>query len=131
MRQEALPYAYRKTVFQFDDMDDLIKFLIAIGNIGRDNLETLELAWQSRSDLEYHWTEDPVPDEHSLTLPVLHAARCVQLLRQCKSLRFMRLYFERDLILDISPISYKADPGIVELSSIRGIERVEICGLGS
>jgi hypothetical protein len=130
IRQETLPVAYQRTLFHFDDMDDLIKFLIAIGKIGRDNIECLELAWQSRADLEDQWTEAPIPDEHSLTLPVLHAARCVQLLRQCKSLRFLQLYFERDLILDVSPNSYKADPGIVELCSIQGIERVEICNLG-
>ncbi len=43
MRQEALPFAYRRTVFNLDDIDDLIKLLIAIGDIGRDNIESLEL----------------------------------------------------------------------------------------
>merc|ERR1711939_1302572 len=50
MRQEALPLAYRRTVFHLDDMDDLIRLLIAVGDIGRDNIESLELAWQSRAD---------------------------------------------------------------------------------
>jgi len=52
MRQEALPFVYRSTVFQLDDMDDLIKLLIAVGQIGRDNIESLELVWESRTDSE-------------------------------------------------------------------------------
>ena len=55
---------------------------------------------------------------------------CVQLLMQCKSLKFLRLYFESDLIQNISPDTFKADPGIRGLRSVRGIERVEIWNLG-
>jgi hypothetical protein len=130
MRQEALPFAYRRTVFNLDDIDDLIKLLIAIGDIGRDNIESLELAWQSRSDSECQWAEAADPNEHSLTLPTLHVATCVQLLKQCKSLSFLRLYFESDLVLGMSPDVYKAHPGIYELCSLRGIERVEFWDLG-
>jgi len=130
MRQEVLPLAYCSTAFYLDDMDDLIKLLIAVGAIGRDNIESLELAWQSRTDFECQWAEAPDPNEYSLTLPTLHVAKCVQLLKQCKSLRFLRLYFESDLILGMSPDAYKADPGICELCSVRGTERVEIWDLG-
>jgi hypothetical protein len=130
MRHEALPLAYRRTVFHLDDMDDLIKLLIAVGDTGRDNIESLELAWQSRIDFECQWAEAPNPNEHSLTLPTLHVAKCVQLLKQCKGLRFLRLYFESDLILGMSSDAYRADPGICELSSLRGIERVDIFDLG-
>lgn len=42
----------------------------------------------------------------------------------------MRLYFERDLILGMAPLAYKTDLGICGLSSVRGIERVEIWDLG-
>ena len=44
MRQEALPLAYRRTIFRVDDMNDLVKLLIAVGRIGRDNIESLDLA---------------------------------------------------------------------------------------
>ncbi|OAF55793.1 hypothetical protein VC83_07744 [Pseudogymnoascus destructans] len=127
MRQEALCLAYRQMVFHLDDMDDLIKLLIAIGDIGRDNIESLELAWHSGTDLQCQWAEAPGPNGHSLTLPTLHVAKCVQLLKHCKRLRYLRLYFDSDLILGMSPGAYKADPGICELSSIRGIRRVDIC----
>jgi len=130
MRQEALPLAYRRTVFHLDDMDDLIRLLIAVGDIGRDNIESLELAWQSRTDFECQWDEDPVASEHSLTLPAFHVGKCVKLLKQCKRLRFLRLYFERDLVQHMSPNVYESDPGICELRSIHGIERVEIWDLG-
>ncbi|KAF4633969.1 hypothetical protein G7Y89_g4145 [Cudoniella acicularis] len=130
IRQEALPLAYRRTVFHFDDMDDLVSLLIAVGDIGRNNIESIELAWRSRSDSERQWSEAPTPSEHLLTLPTLHVGKCVQLLKQCKRLRFLRLYFERDHILDMSPDAFKADPGLSELCSIQGIKRVEIWDLG-
>ena len=43
MRQEALPLAYRRTIFHLNDMDDFVKLLIAVGKIDRDNIESLEL----------------------------------------------------------------------------------------
>lgn len=129
MRQEALPLAYRRTVFQLDDMDDLIKLLIAVGNVGRENIESLELAWDSRTDSECKWEEAPDSEELYLKLPTLHVVKCVQLLNQCKRLASLRLYFERDLILNIPSDVYESDPGIHGLRSIRGIRNVEFWGL--
>lgn len=130
IRQEALPFAYRKTLFHLDDMDDLVKLLVAIGKVGRDNIEMLELAWESRADSELKLDENPNMDDSSLLLPTLHAARCVQLLKQCKRLRSLRLHIGSDLINDISPDDFKAHPGIRELCSLRGIKTVQICDLG-
>lgn len=130
MRQEALPFAYRRTVFQLEDMDDLIQLLIAAGTIGRDNIESLELTWESRADSELKWDEALNSDAPLLSLPTLHAAKCVQLLRQCKRLEFLRLYIENDLINNISSDAYETDPGICELRSLRGIKRVQIWDLG-
>ncbi|KAL8978823.1 MAG: hypothetical protein Q9177_006300 [Variospora cf. flavescens] len=130
MRQEALPFAYRRTLFHLDDMDDLVKLLVAVGKVGRDNIEMVELAWKSRADSEFKWDEDPNSHDSSLLLPTLHAARCIQLLKQCKRLHSLRLYLERDLITDISPDDFKAHPGIKELCSLRGIKMVRICDFG-
>lgn len=55
--------------------------------------------------------------------------RCVQLLKQCKRLTSLRLYFERDLINDIFSNVFKADFEIRELCFLQEIERVEIWGL--
>jgi hypothetical protein len=129
MRQEALPLAYRATTFHLDDMDDLLKLLIAVGETGRNNIEALSFPWESRSDLECKWEESPDSDDHSLTLPDLHVMECVQLLKQCKRLRYMRLYFEGDLIQGIAPEIFKSDSGIQELRSIR-VKKVEIWSLG-
>lgn len=130
MRQEALPLAYRATTFHLDDMDDLLTVLIAVGETGRDNIEALYFPWESRSDLECKWGGgDPGSSGHSLALPNLHVTECVQLLKQCKRLKFMRLYFESDLIEGIAPEIFKADLGIQELRSIR-IEKMEIWSLG-
>jgi hypothetical protein len=40
MRQEALPLLYRRISFRLDDMDDLIKFLIALGWTSRDGIKS-------------------------------------------------------------------------------------------
>jgi hypothetical protein len=84
MREEALPLAYLQTLFHLDDMDNLIKLLIAVGELGRVNIESLELAWESRSDSECKWDEPQDSEERSSilpTLPTLHAVRCIQLLK--------------------------------------------------
>lgn len=131
MRQESLPLVYHRTFFQLDDMDDLIKLLIAVGQTGRQNVESVEFPWGSRADSECKWVEFPDSDHHFLTLPTLHVAKCVKLLEQCKRLRFLRILFERELILSMPFSSFKADPGIQGLCSLRGIEKVEIWSLGN
>ncbi|KAF1961562.1 hypothetical protein CC80DRAFT_193879 [Byssothecium circinans] len=125
MRQEALPLAYGLTTFHLDDMDDLLKLFIMVGKMGRDNIEAIYFSWESRSDLECKWEENPHLDNHSLTLPSLHAMECVQMLKQCKRLRSLRLYFERDLIEQIAPEVFKTNPSIAELRSIH-IKKVEV-----
>ena len=130
IRREALPLAYRRTIFHLDDMDDLVKLLIAVGRIGRDNIESLELTWESRADSELKWDDGRDSDDVHSVLPVLHATKCAQLLRQCKRLNFLRLYFERDLINNIACDTFKFDPGIRELCSIHTIKRVQIWDLG-
>ena len=130
MRQEALPIAYRRTVFHLGDMDDLIKLLVAVGRIGRDNIESLELTWESRADSELEWDEAPDSDNLFLLLPTLYAATCVQLLKQCTRLRPLPLYFENDIVSNLSPDAFKSDPGIRELCSVQRIKRVQIWNLG-
>lgn len=124
VREETLSLAYRRTDFHLDDMDDFIKFTISIGRIGRENIESLEFAWASKSD-ESTWNgldpENPCP-----RLPALHAARCVQFLKHCRRLSFLRLHFDNDLVSNISPKGFTLDPGICELSSLQGINTVEI-----
>ncbi len=129
IRQEALPLAYRKTLFSFGDIDDLIKLLIAIGNIGRDNIESLGFAWQSRIDLECQGAEALIATEPMLSLPALHVEKCVILLKQCKNLKFLSLSFNSDVIRHMSPDAYKMDTGICDLRSIQVLERVEIYDL--
>lgn len=130
MRREALPFAYRRTTFILDDLDDVIKLLVAIGQVGRDNIESLQFPWESRTDMECTWKGLPDSDESPWRLPILHTSRCVQLLRQCKRLKHLRLCFEEELILSLQPDEFMADPGIKELCSIQGITRLEIWDLG-
>lgn len=131
MRQEALPLAYRRTCFRLDNMDDLIKLLISVGQTGRDDIESLEFPWESTADSECKWDEFSDPEDHFLTLPTLHVTKCVQLLEQCRRLKLLRILFESELMLKMPLSSFKTDPGIQGLCSIRGIERVEIWSLGN
>jgi hypothetical protein len=112
-------------------MNDLIKLLIAVGQTGRDDIESLEFPWESQADSECKWDEFPDSDDHFLTLPTLHVTKCVQLLKQCKRLKLLHIHFESELMLKMPIGSFKADPGIRGLCSIRGIERVEIWSLGN
>lgn len=128
-RQEALPLAYRTVAFHLDDMDDLVKLLVAVGETGWDNIETLYFPWESRSDLQRKWEDDPDADDNSLQLPNLHVVRCVQLLKQCRRLRSLGLYFESDLIDHMDPKIFRSDPGIQALRSVR-VKKVEILSLG-
>ena len=134
MRQEALPLAYRRTVFHLDDMDDLVKLLVAVGRIGRDNIESLDLTWESRAESELIWDElreeGLDSDEVYPVLPALHATKCAQLLKQCKRLKLVRLYFESDLINNITPNAFETSPGIRELCSAQGIGRLQIWDFG-
>jgi 2EXR family len=131
MRREALPLAYRTTMFRLDDMDELIKLLIAVGRVGRDNIESMEFAWQSRIDLEQQCSRPLNSTEDSLSLPTLHVGKCLQLLRQCKNLKFLRILFDSDLLLDIPPEAYAPETGFRDLCSIRGIKKLELWDLAS
>jgi len=126
IRQEALPLAYRRTAFRLSDIDDLIKLLLAVGELGRNNIESLEFAWQSEAECE---EMPPAPEDMVTALPTLHAARCIQLLKQCKRLRILRLYIDSDLISKASVDTFQANPSIRELCALRGIKMVEIQGL--
>ncbi|KAL8790644.1 MAG: hypothetical protein Q9213_000492 [Squamulea squamosa] len=144
MREEALPLAYRKTRFQVGDIDDLIKLLLAIGRVGRENIESLEFCWQSKA--EFDFTRDEAPgivrredidlskttldgmelEDPFFSLPVVHVETCLQLLKQCGRLADIRLILEKKLIEVMNPEAFKIQGGIRGLSSIRGLKRVEI-----
>ena len=113
------------TTFRLDDTDDLVKLLLVVGQIGRDNIQSLDFAWESNMDIEHGWGEAGA-DDPSLTLPSLHIPRCVKLLKQCKRLRFLRIRFDEDLVKTIHPETFKADPGIQALCSLQGIREAEV-----
>jgi hypothetical protein len=126
IRQEALPLAYRKTAFWLDDMDDVIKLLIAVGQIGRDNIRSLQFPWTSRSEIAYRWEESPHADDNDIRLPALHVLKCVQLLRLCKRLESLRICFNRDVLENNSENQFTTDPGIAGLSTLGGVRTLEI-----
>ena len=128
IRSETLPFAYRFTTFQSDDSTELLRFLVVIGQIGRDNIQSLDFTWASNIDIQQGWDLYPAIEDPASMLPSLHIIRCVRLLGQCRKLRFLRIRFEEDLISTIRSEVFKADPGIRALCSIRKIRTVEICG---
>lgn len=105
-------------------MDDFIKFALSIGRIGRSNVESLELFWYSSSEME----ATSNPKDTRLQLPSLHVSRCTQLLKQLKRLKHFRLIFDTECLSSTPDGNFKLDPGIQELSSMRGLQSVEIWG---
>ena len=71
--------------FCLDDIDELVKLLIAVDKIGRDNISSLEVTWQSPADAECQWDQDPISDPY-LMLPTVHVEDCLQLLKRCNRL---------------------------------------------
>lgn len=123
IRREALPFAYRSLRFRFDDMDDFIKFAVSIGQIGRKNVESLELIWMSSCDMEAHFPKE------GRCLPSIHVSKCVQLLKQLKRLKYLRLVFDEQTLSTTPFEDFKSDFGIRELSSFRGPQVVEFWGI--
>lgn len=130
LRQEALPVAFQHTTFQLDDLDDLMKLLIAIGQTGRENIQSLQFPWESRTDLECRWDEHPANEDNDLNLPVLHVSACIRLLQECRRLRSIQVRFHSELLAKISPNVFKADKGIKGLCSLQGLQQVEVLGSG-
>ena len=130
MRREVLPVAFRHTTFRLDDMDDAIRLLIAVGRTGRDNIEMLELPWDSETDGECRWERISDPERHLRTLPTLHVSRCVQLLTLCRRLKSLRLFLQKDTISSMPVSAFMANPGISALCSVRDIEEVSVWSLG-
>ncbi|EEQ35494.1 hypothetical protein McanMca71_003090 [Microsporum canis] len=129
IRTEALPLAYQNTLFHLDDIDDFLRFGMAIGSIGRENVRSLEFAWESRADFSTQSPSDSGEEELLGRLPLIHASRCVKLLKEFTKLRILRLWFDSDILNYLPLKNFKTDLGICGLCSLRGMERVDILGL--
>ena len=120
MRDESLPLAYRKTSIYLDNMDDFIRFAVAIGEVGRENVESLSFTWESPSDTEC------LTESGGIRLPKLHSVRCVQLLRGFARLKHLCLYFEDDLLSTLILTDFEVDQGICGLRSLSQVDTIEI-----
>lgn len=126
IRHEALAVAYRKTKLILDDMDDLIRLLVAIGQVGRDNVASLQFSWTSRSETALRWEERPDADDNDTKLPTLHVSSCVQLLQSCKRLHRLTVCIEHDVMERTSEMLFIADPGLAALFALRPVGKLEV-----
>ncbi|CAL8575052.1 hypothetical protein XPA_000997 [Xanthoria parietina] len=118
-------------------MHNVVKLLLGIGKIGRENIKILAFGWQSNCETDFEWDEAPGKvtvectrnEDLLLTLPVIHVDTCMKLLKQCVGLTHLRLNFEKELIDFIEPEAFKANAGIRELSSLRGLREVDFWSL--
>ncbi|KAK5998034.1 hypothetical protein PT974_00404 [Cladobotryum mycophilum] len=129
VRAEALPFAYRQTEFDVEQLNHAVQLLVGIGRIGRENIKFLHLHWKS----EKYLLPTKIPEEESdpykhLHSAHLHAAIFVQLLKQCRVLQRLRLEFEFNEISKMPLDQFTSDPGIVELCSVERITEVIIQG---
>lgn len=125
MREESLPLALHSTHFVLDDMDDLLRMLLSIGQIGRSNIRSLEFVWESRTDLENRWDTVSSGDVYVSAMPTLHVTECVDLLKQCSRLQFLRLKFDIEIMAN-GPGFLQKDPGIEALCSLTSIQKLEV-----
>jgi hypothetical protein len=125
MRREALPFAYRKTNFKLDDMDEAVRLLIAVGSIGRDNITSLQFPWMSRVEIAHRWEVCPDAGDNDTRLPCLQVPSCIGLLRSCKRLAVLRICIEKDVIEDSSETQFITDPGLTALATL-GVRSFEI-----
>lgn len=58
--------------------------------------------------------------------PILHVAECVRLLGECTRLRRVKITLEKWWTRKLSPESFRADPGIIGLCSLRNLKEVTI-----
>ncbi|KAF2754309.1 hypothetical protein EJ05DRAFT_155684 [Pseudovirgaria hyperparasitica] len=120
LRREVLPHVYRKTTFHVEDMDDLVMFLTAIGDIGRDNVESLSFPLESRISLAALWKDQPESAEvHHLRLPFIHTSNCIMLLKACKRLKHLVLRMEAEILDNRDIADFLSDPCIQGLSELR------------
>lgn len=126
IRQEALPFAYRSTIFCLDDLDDAVKVLVAVGRIGRDNITSLQFPWESKNEIQSTLEESPHSSDVPLKLPSFHASRCIQLLKECKRLGLLRICLDQDIFEHVSTSTFLADPGIAGLCSLRHLRMLEV-----
>ena len=126
MRREALPFAYRNTNVKLDDMDDVIRFLIAVGQIGRDNMTSLQFPWMSRSETAHRWEEDPQAHDNDSRLPSLHVPSCVQLVKMCKRLKMLRVCLDGHVLENNMEMQLVTDPGLAALFALTSLRKLEI-----
>lgn len=133
IRREALPLAYRYTEFRLDNLESAIKFLVAAGQIGRENMQTLHLTWESVLEPTNNWVLSPDRRLEQLPrkLPSWSASTFLQLLKQCEQLRYLSLQFDSDLIQEIGFDAFKDDANMQGLCTLRDLRRVDIQQFGT
>ncbi len=87
MRSETLPLSYSRTEFHLTDLDALIRLLSVVGEIGRENIESLYTAWEAERTNQN-------PDDEGFRWQKL-VETSVQLLNQCTRLKCLHLWVDK------------------------------------
>ncbi|EGD94437.1 hypothetical protein TESG_01955 [Trichophyton tonsurans CBS 112818] len=130
IRRGALPFAYQNATFLFEDLEDFISFSVPTGPVGRKNIVSLELYWESKADLIVNCTRVKGDYKAHDWLPSVHVSRCIALLREFSNLKLLHLRFDDDMLSAVPLEFFKSHPGILELCSLK-VERVHINGFES
>jgi hypothetical protein len=119
LRSETLPLAYSATSFQFGDIDDAIKGLLAIGTIGRAAVRRISLSWTSQADAGIPSADSPTNSPNGTKLPWLHTELCVRLLKECRRLEFLQIRLEEAALKGTGLATFCADGGVRALTTVR------------
>lgn len=121
LRKRAMRIFYRGGRFQCRSVEDLLQFLIAMGDFGRNNVEHIEVQWESRIDSSIEVTHGV---DH---LPQTHVETCLKLLERCKRLKRMTVQFDLSRIVNhAGPVNRRTGPGWREYLSLRRRLRCQV-----
>ncbi|KAI0016479.1 hypothetical protein F4780DRAFT_759181 [Xylariomycetidae sp. FL0641] len=132
LREEALPWVYRNARLPFASLEETLKLLLLIGDVGCSNIQRLRLDWFNLWDsekLENEHRNDPRLSLCTLAWPYTTTDPCVRLIHQCHRLRHISIRFDDDWLLRVPEQDFKQDTRIRGLCALRGIQEVEILGL--
>jgi hypothetical protein len=127
---EVLPLAYRQTTFILPNVEELMSFLIAVGPMDWDNIESLRVSWVSNVDQIHAWRRNSNDDDdcNYKCLPAQNVLACVRLLKNCVRLDFLHLEFDHAAMANLSGEALTSDPGISLLCSIK-VEVVQVSSI--
>ncbi|KAI9904422.1 hypothetical protein N3K66_000951 [Trichothecium roseum] len=150
VRADALAADYAATTLSAHTTDDLVKMLIAIGRVGRDNVRSLVITWVTKAERACGGGSDSYNGSGSWSgsvggggrgvssrinsyyyphekLPAVNAGRSLELIELCPRLKRVEVWFPSKLMREVRPDMFMVDGGIKGIVRLPSRLEVSIC----